>query len=119
MSLTQFAPEPDPEEEEAPFEMTNLRPKRTGLPMTVYVSFRNKAKHDVRVKVSTVHGNTLDLDRIAVVAVRPEPRLIHGELPRRDLELVQRWIELNRDLLVDHWEAKIDAEDVLEQVRKL
>lgn len=119
MSLAETAPEPELDDEEAPYEMTNLRPRRTGLPMTVYVSLRAGAKHDVRVKVSTVHGETLDPQRTAIVAVRPEPKLIHGELSRRDFDLVQRWIELNRDLLIDHWEARLDSEDVFESVRKL
>jgi hypothetical protein len=117
--LAQIAPEADTDDEDDAFAMTNLRPRRTGLPMTVYVSLQPGSKHDVRVKVSTVHGQTLDPSRTAVVSVRPEPKLIHGELTGRDLELVKRWIELNRDLLIAHWEARLDSEDMFEQVRSL
>jgi hypothetical protein len=34
------------------FEMANLYPRTTGLPMTVWVSPRGNARHDVRVKVN-------------------------------------------------------------------
>jgi hypothetical protein len=44
----QQAPEPDDEL----FEMTNLFPRTTGLPMTVWVSPRGNAPHDVLVKVN-------------------------------------------------------------------
>lgn len=37
---------------EAPFEMSNLFPKHTGLPFTVWISVKGGARHDVRVKVS-------------------------------------------------------------------
>jgi hypothetical protein len=32
------------------FEMANLFPRTTGLPMTVWVSPRGNARHDVRVR---------------------------------------------------------------------
>lgn len=119
MSLAESASEPDLDGEEAPFEMTNLRPKRTGLPMTVYVSFRNKAKHDARVKVSMSHGDHMDLDNVAVVSIRPEPKLLHGELSRSDLQQVQRWIELNRAALLDHWEERSDGADLVYALKRL
>jgi hypothetical protein len=37
---------------DALFEMANLFPGTTGLPMTVWVSPRGNARHDVRVKVN-------------------------------------------------------------------
>ncbi len=39
----------EPESDEL-FEMANLFPRTTGLPMTVWVSPRGNARHDVRVK---------------------------------------------------------------------
>ena len=36
-------------EAEAPYEMANLTPRMTGLPMVVWVSHRGRARHDVRV----------------------------------------------------------------------
>jgi hypothetical protein len=47
----------DPEEaiesdERDLFEMANLYPDTTGLPMTVWVSPRGTARHDARIKVN-------------------------------------------------------------------
>ena len=46
--------EPDTDEL---FEMANLFPRTTGLPMTVWVSPRGNARHDLRVKVDMTYGN--------------------------------------------------------------
>jgi hypothetical protein len=64
---------PEPETDEL-FEMPNLFPRTTGLPMTVWVSPRGGARHDFRVKVDMTHGNRMDIAYTAVVGVRPAPR---------------------------------------------
>ena len=43
--------EPEKAEGQATFEMANLRPDRTNLPFVVWVSQKDGARHDVRVKV--------------------------------------------------------------------
>jgi len=42
---------PDAETEDL-FEMANLYPGTTGLPMTIWVGPRGRARHDVRIKVN-------------------------------------------------------------------
>jgi hypothetical protein len=51
------------------YEMANLYPDTTGLPMTVWVSPRGNARHDVRIKVNMTHGDRMDITNTAVVAV--------------------------------------------------
>jgi hypothetical protein len=53
------------------FEMANLFPRTTGLPMTVWVGPRGDARHDVRVKVNMTHGDQMNIANTAVVGVRP------------------------------------------------
>ena len=50
------------------FEMANLFPRTTGLPMTVWVRPRGNARHDVRIKVNMRHGNQMSPANAAVVA---------------------------------------------------
>ena len=119
MSIAEISPEPDYDLEEDPFTLTNLRPRRTGLPMTVYVGFRGGAKHDARVKVSLVHGDHIDLSNVAIVSIRPEPKLLHGRLSRSDLDQVRRWVELNQAALLDHWEERTDGVDLTEALKSL
>jgi hypothetical protein len=101
---------------EEQYEMTNLSPRMTGLPMVVWVSPRGRARHDVRIKVSAVHGSRLVLDDMAVVALRPEPALIAGRLDGSDLTLVREWSRRNEAVLVDYWEGSIDTGELLERL---
>jgi len=103
---------------EEQYEMTNLSPRMTGLPMVVWVSPRGRARHDLRIKVSTVHGSRIVLDDIAVVALRPEPTLIAGRLESFDFGLVRDWLRANEAALLDYWESIIDTGELLERLRR-
>lgn len=100
------------EEERLSYEMTNLYPRDTGLPMTVWIGPKSGARHDVRVKVHQRHGDRMDPLNTASVAVRPEPRLVQGRLDSDDLRQVIAWIELNRDVIVDFWEGVASAREM-------
>ena len=101
------------------FEMANLYPDTTGLPMTVWVSSRGNARHDVRVKVNLTHGNQMNIADTAVVGVRPRPRLIAGQLSPVDAQAVFRWVALNSDVLVAYWEGQIDTARMIHALKPL
>ena len=74
--------------------------------MTVWVSPRGNARHDVRVKVNMTHGNQMTISNTAVVGVRPTPHAITGQLSSSDEQAVFEWVALNADALVEygtHW----------------
>jgi hypothetical protein len=101
------------------FEMANLFPAETGLPMTVWVSPRGRARHDARIKVHMTYGNSMDPTNTAVVGIRPAPHLIAGNLDTRDLNLVTAWVQLNRDTLIAYWDGQIGTIQMARQLRKL
>jgi hypothetical protein len=101
------------------FEMANLYPRTTGLPMTVWVSPKGHARHDARVKVNTTHGQRMDLDNAAVVAIRPTPRLIEGALSPSDQTAVAEWVTHNRDALIDFWDGTIDTAELIGRLVKV
>ena len=98
-----------PEADQDLFEMANLYPRDTGLPMTIWVSPRGHARHDVRIKVCMTPGDRMDADNTATVAVPPQPRVLHGELPPAYEEAVSTWIELNESALVEYWNGAIST----------
>jgi hypothetical protein len=105
------------DEAEDIFQMTNLSPRMTGLPMSVWASPRAGARHDVRVKVNMSHGNRMNIDNTAVVAVRPSPRVVAGHLDVDDQRLVTEWINLNFDALVAYWAEEIDTGQFIERLK--
>jgi hypothetical protein len=94
------AQDPNPTESDELYEMANLYPRTTGLPMTVWVGPRGKARHDAQVKVNMTHGNQMNIDNAAVVGVRPSPHVIAGQLSMEDQRAVSDWIALNSDAIV-------------------
>jgi hypothetical protein len=101
------------------FEMANLFPRTTGLPMTVWVSPRGNARHDARVKVNRSHGDQMNIANTAVVGVRSVPHVIAGHLSSDDERAVFEWISLNTAALVAYWEGRIDTIELGQQLKRL
>jgi hypothetical protein len=105
-------------EEDDLYEMANLFPRTTGLPMTVWVSPRGRARHDARVRVSLTPGK-MDIGHTPVVGTLPSPKLIEGNLASVDVELVAQWISANEEALIDFWNEIIDSVELGARLRKI
>ena len=101
------------------YEMANLYPRTTGLPMTVWVGPRGNARDDVRIKVNLAHGNQMNIDNTAVVGVRPAPHLVAGRLPSDDERLVFEWIRLNVGTIIAYWDGNIDTAELIQNLKPL
>ena len=101
------------------FEMANLYPRTTGLPMTVWVGPRGNARHDVRIKVNMVHGDHKTIDNTAVVGIRPDPHLIAGRLSQGDQRAVFNWIGLNESAIIGYWDGSIDTAELIQMLKPL
>ena len=101
------------------YEMANLYPRTTGLPMTVWVGPRGNARHDVRVKVNMTHGNQMNIDNTAVIGVRPSPHVIAGRLSPEDERAVANWITLNADAIIAYWYGDIDTLELVQLLKRV
>jgi hypothetical protein len=108
-----------PAETDDLFETANLFPRATGLPMTVWVSPRGNARHDVRIKVNLSHGDQMSPANTAVVGVRPSPRVVAGRLSPDDRQAVFEWVSLNTGPLVACWEGLLDAIELGQRLKPL
>src|SRR6266852_3654829 len=103
---------------QALFDMANLRPERTGLPFVVFISQKGGARHDVRVKIA--RAAKVRSSEMVTVALRPSVRIVKGTLDPRDLALLMRWIELNKDVLIAYWDGIIEyTEDAIAAIRPI
>jgi hypothetical protein len=106
-----------PAETDDLFEMANLFPRTTGLPMTVWVSPHGSARHDVRVEVNLSHGDQMSPANTAIVGVRSSPRVIAGRLSPDDRRAVFEWVSLNTAALVAYWEGRIDTIELVQRLK--
>jgi hypothetical protein len=65
------------------------------------------------------HGMRMDSGNLAVVAVRPVPGLIAGQLSATDMQAVGDWIALNKAAIVDHWDGQIDGAQLVQRLQPL
>ena len=103
---------------EAPFEMAPTHPEHTGLPVTVWVSPRGRARHAAWIKVCRRPGDRMDPTDLVSVSVRPSPRAIDGELPPEVMQAVAAWIAANEAALMDYWDGAIDTIELASRLRR-
>ena len=101
------------------FEMANLFPRTTGLPMTVWISPRGDARLDVRVKVNMTDGDQRNIGNTAVVGVRPTPHVIAGQLSPDDQRVVFEWVSLNAAAIVEYWDGRIDTVQLGQALKRI
>ena len=100
------------------YEMANLSAVTTGLPLTVWVSPRGRARHDAWIKVCLTPGKMVS-SHVAVVGIRPEPWPVTPGLGKAEFDQVARWIKLNEAALMEFWNETIDSIDLAGKLKKL
>jgi hypothetical protein len=101
------------------YEMTNLYPASTGLPMTVWVSPRGRARHAARIKVNMEHGPRMTIGNTAVVRLQPIPKVVAGQLSAADRQAIFQWVAMNEATLLDFWKGRIDGIGLAQRLRRL
>ena len=97
------------------FMMVNLRGRSTGLPHAISGSDSEGSP----TKRRTFTARKFDLDNSAVVGVDPV-EVIEGEnLSAQDLALVRRYILLNRQAILDHWNEYTDGVELIRALKSL
>jgi hypothetical protein len=65
------------------------------------------------------HGAPASISNTAVIAVRPSPRLVAGDLSAADLRAVTDWVRLNEAALVAHWDGQISGIELGRRLQRL
>ena len=102
------------------FEMANLRQKTTGLPMVIWVSEKGHTQHGPRIKVSKIHSDKMDITQSVSVSITSPPEIVAGAgLSPQDFEVVSRYIELNKKVLLGYWNGELDTAELIGGLKKL
>lgn len=107
------------------FAMANLSPSTTGIEGAVlWVSVGEcegkKSVHNSRIKV--VEGTSMSASKLndaAIVSIEDEPKLLHGKLKQKIQQNVYSFIKLNKDILLDYWNGKIDTYVFVTQIKSV
>ena len=97
-----------------------LPERLTGLPMAVWITENAGYPRDARVKVSILNGGRGSWRAAPATAVQPQPQeIVPGSLPAADVALVSRWIDLNRDVIIDYWKGVIGVDAVTPRLQQV
>lgn len=109
-------PSQDADQGQATFGLSNLRKGGTDLPFIVFISQKDGAQHDVRIKVSP--APKVRTDRMSSYALRPY-RLVDGPgLNPSEETLLRAWTGKNAAVLVDYRDGTIEyTGDAVDQLK--
>lgn len=99
-------------EEELLSEMVSYRKAVTGIENTIFISPKGHTQHGPRVKVAINPPDSVDpRGETASIAI-PSGALMAGKIPVALHKRVQEFVHLNRDVLLDYWEYRIDTDEL-------
>lgn len=105
--------------EENLFEMANLSKRRHKyLPANLYISYKS-ASHNARIKIQKDYNDNIHSNNTFSMTV-PKKEIVGdtGELKSEDIEYFKRFIDKNKDILLEYWNNGInmDTLDVIESL---
>src|SRR5215472_13416178 len=91
-------------EEELLEEMVSYRKDVTGVDNTIFISPKGNTRHAPRIKVAIDPPASVDpRGKTASVAIT-DGAVVGGEIPASLLDQARRFIDANRDVLLEYWE---------------
>jgi len=98
-------------------DMASLTPDQTGVDNSVFVSTKGSARHAPRIKIAIDPPNSFNAASTQVaMAIHDYKETGEGLTPKLRQQ-AKRFIDHNRDLLLEYWEAKISTRDFMDRVR--
>jgi hypothetical protein len=107
-------------EEELLEEMVSYRKNVTGVDNTIFISPKGNTRHAARVKLAINPPDSINPrgGEMASIAIH-DGALVAGEVSPDLLKQVRRFIDENRDALIDYWEYQIDTDKLRERLKSI
>lgn len=114
------------EEKDDLMEMATLRKFRSGLPVNIYVddsmSYINGG-HGKRIKFQPDTGNRPITRSMIPMSIEDEPRILINNpktsLSYSDIEKIKNFVRINKQILLDLSDMKIDIGEFLKKMKKV
>jgi hypothetical protein len=101
-------------------EMVSYRGDVTGIDHTIFISPRARTRHAPRIKVAINPPDSLDPGARTSSITIHDGKVVAGEdVPTALLKQVQKFITLNRDVLLDYWDYRIPTNQLQERLQSI
>ena len=106
-------------EEELLEHMASFRKDATGVDNTIWVSPKGRTRHAARIKVAINPPDSLNAtSETASVAIH-DGSVAEGRISSHILRQVQEFLKINREVLTDYWEERIDTRQLDQRLRPI
>jgi hypothetical protein len=105
-------------EQELAADMVSYRKNVTGVDHTIFVSVEFP-RHAPRIKVAIDPPTHLDpLGKNASVTIH-DGKVVEGDIPARLLNQVSRFLDINRSVLLEYWNKRIDTDELRQRLKSI
>ena len=100
-------------------ETLSYREGVTGIEHTIFISTNGNTPLAPRIKIAIDPPNSVDpRAKTASIAIT-DGAVTAGDVPLVLLAQVRRFVALNRDVLLDYWDYKIDADELRQRLQSI
>lgn len=100
------------------YEMANLWPNDTGLPIVIWVQEKGYNRHGPRIKVMAKKGK-MNIEQTISMTIEDEPKVVGGQLSNEYYRVVSKWIRKNKENLILYWKQKISSVELFKRLKKV
>jgi hypothetical protein len=99
--------------------MLSYRKDVTGIDNTVFISAKGNTRHGPRVWLAIDPPDSVDPRGTTASVAIGDGAVVAGDIPPRLLEQARRFIDANREVLLDYWEYRIDTDALRRRLKSL
>jgi hypothetical protein len=103
-------------DEEELQDMASLEKESTGFDNTIFVSTKGHG-HAPRIKIAVDPPDSLNAAAKTASMAIHDFSIVGAYVPAHVVEQAKRFIELNRELLLEYWEAKIGTKEMISRLK--
>jgi len=109
-------------ERELAGDMVTYRKKKTGVDNTIFISQQGYAQHGARIKMAIDPPDSINVRSETVSVAIDSGKVVAGDKAKVSTALqrqVQKFVVLNREVLLKYWDARIDTDELAEQLKPI
>jgi hypothetical protein len=100
-------------------EMTSFPKEDTGVDNTIFISPKGFTRHAPRIKLAIDPPDSFDPRGETALVMIADGAVVAGKVPSKVLKQVRRFIELNRDVLLDYWNYRIGTPELGRRLKSI
>jgi hypothetical protein len=100
-------------------EMVAYRKNVTGVDNTVFISPKGLTQHAPRIKLAIDPRDSINPNSVTASVAIDSGKVVAGHVPAELLKQAQRFVELNRDVLLDYWNYLIDTDELQKRLKSI